>query len=145
MNWDTIFGVLAAVDLLCLVGIGVVAYQLLRQARSAAGLVAPARQHAQGTVGHGRRLFERARERGEENLRLARGVVALVNRRAETTRRLVRELRPAESEPDPRLVVREVASSVATKVTRGREWARRVGGLRRAAANAAGRRGDRAA
>src|SRR6266542_6883410 len=94
-TWDWVFLALLVVDGVALGVMGVVALAMLRRGKALAGTAKPAIQHARTIADHGKQLAAHAARAGKEVLQRCREVTALVQKRVETTRHLVRELRPA--------------------------------------------------
>src|SRR5881394_1140788 len=105
MPWDGMFITLAVVDVLSVAGLALVALAMLRSGRTAAGRVAPALSHARRSGDAGRRLALKARDVGRETAEHARALAGRVQQRLETTRHLIRELKPP-AEVDTRAMVR---------------------------------------
>jgi len=88
----------AVVDGLAVVGMGTAGWLLLKTAKRAQGQLQPAIQEVQAVVGLGKAMADHARTDGRAAFERVKAVTGAVRRRVETTRRIVRELKPAAQE-----------------------------------------------
>lgn len=135
-TWDWVFLALLVVDGIALGVMGVAVLAMLRRGKALAGTAKPAIQHGRGIAEHGKQLAAHAASAGKAVLQRCREVTALVQKRVQTTRHLVQELRPALRDAGE---VRALAQTTRAGLARGREWAGRLGRLRRAASTASSR------
>jgi hypothetical protein len=132
MPFNEIFVALAILDLLAVAVLAAIAVRLAHSGRATISRLDPAAQHIRRTAGAARLLAARARSVGLDASREVRALIDLLRHRVDTTRHLIRELKPGGDAVDTRAIAR----SAQATVVRGREWAGRLRRLRRAGASA---------
>jgi hypothetical protein len=127
----------AVIDILCVAAMVVAALAMAREGKATAARAQPAVAHARRTIDAGKRVAIRAKDQGTASWHQLRELGERIRHRVETTRHIIRELKPPREEIDTRALVRDAQSTLA----RGQEWAGRLSRLHRAGAGASSKRG----
>jgi len=123
----------AVIDLLCVIALALAGLQLAKEGKATVARIQPSVAHLKRTADSARHLALSARERGMAAWREMRQLGERLRGRVETTRHIVRQLKPPRDEgADSQALVRDAQAALA----QGQDWAGRLSRLRRAAASA---------
>jgi hypothetical protein len=140
---DTIVVVLAILQVIAVALMAFVGVQMLETARRGQQMLSPALLEVKALTETGKAVAEHAREDGLHIAGRIKNVAAKVRQRWETTRKIIRELKPQAQATTTE--VQRTQQDVATTTATLRDLAERAGRVRNAvsAASAAARNGSR--
>jgi hypothetical protein len=97
-GFDVAFVVLAVLDMLFIVWMGLTAYQMLQTAQRGSRQSQPLLKEAKALADRGTAMVTQARDQGMGAVHRVQSIAAKVRQRVETTRRIIGELKPAAQE-----------------------------------------------